>query len=69
MEKFEFTKANNFITYWDYGYAITAHKAMGSEWDRVAVFEQIHQDWDWRRWTYTASTRAASYLFYATMQQ
>jgi exodeoxyribonuclease-5 len=69
LEKLDFVKANNFITYWDYGYAITAHKAMGSEWDRVAVFEQIHQDWDWRRWAYTASTRAASYLFYATMQQ
>jgi exodeoxyribonuclease-5 len=44
----------------DYGYAITAHKAQGSQWDRVlvvdesAVFRQ-----DAARWLYTAVTRAA----------
>lgn len=40
----------------DYGYAITCHKAQGSEWDKVLIVN----DWsrDTKRWLYTAITRA-----------
>lgn len=44
----------------DYGYAITCHKAQGSQWDRVLVYDE---SWvfraDKRKWLYTAVTRAA----------
>ena len=49
----------------DFGYALTAHKAQGSEADRVMVFEEC----SWmesedlrRRWLYTAITRARTRL-------
>ena len=48
----------------DYGYCLTAHKSQGSEWDRVAVIEQLARGWDPARWRYTAATRAAKYLEY-----
>lgn len=44
----------------DYGYALTVHKAQGSQWDRVYLFDEgwcFRQDRD--RWLYTALTRAA----------
>lgn len=46
-----------------YGYAITCHKAQGSEWDKVLVLEESfpHGE-DHARWLYTAITRAASRL-------
>lgn len=44
-----------------YGYGITCHKAQGSEWNKILIFEQsfpfekdIH-----KRWLYTAITRAS----------
>ena len=47
----------------DYGYAITCHKAQGSEWDKILVFEE---DFPWgdehKRWLYTAVTRARQKL-------
>lgn len=52
------------MTRWDWGYAITCHKAQGSEWKRVAVLEQTMDKWDTRRWAYTAATRAQSTLLY-----
>lgn len=42
-----------------YGYALTTHKAQGSQWDDVVVFDQgrvFPEPW---RWLYTAVTRAA----------
>jgi exodeoxyribonuclease-5 len=44
----------------DYGYALTTHKAQGSQWDSVLVLDESgcfreHAD----RWLYTAVTRAA----------
>lgn len=43
-----------------YGYAITAHKAQGSQWDRVAILDEsaVFRE-DRNRWLYTALTRAA----------
>lgn len=54
----------NGLGVFDYGYAMTVHKAQGSEWDKVAVLEQIHPDWTDSRWRYTAATRAAKQLHY-----
>lgn len=48
---------------WDYAYAITAHKAQGSEWENVLVLEESPQDY--ARWMYTAVTRARSRLVVA----
>jgi exodeoxyribonuclease-5 len=51
-------------TLWDFGYAMTVHKSQGSEWERVAVFEQIAPAWSAARWRYTAATRASRELVY-----
>lgn len=43
----------------DFAYALTCHKAQGSQWDKVVVFDEggiFEEPW---RWTYTAITRAA----------
>lgn len=49
----------------DYAYAITCHKAQGSEWDNVVVIdEQCPKLWNPARWRYTAITRAAKKLRY-----
>ena len=42
---------------WDYAYALTVHKAQGSEWPHVVVFGEPWTDYG--RWTYTALTRAS----------
>lgn len=43
----------------DYGYAITVHKAQGSQFGRVLVYDEIMGDeLSHRRWLYTAITRA-----------
>ena len=47
----------------DYGYALTVHKAQGSQWNDVMLFDE---SWAFRehrqRWLYTAITRAAETL-------
>ena len=47
-----------------FGYAITCHKAQGSEWDKVLVLEEKfpYKEEEHARWLYTAVTRAASRL-------
>jgi exodeoxyribonuclease-5 len=50
---------------WDFGYALTVHKAQGSQSARVLVFEERFaksSEEDWRRWLYTAVTRAQEEL-------
>lgn len=47
----------------DYGYALTVHKAQGSQWDNVVLFDESYAFRDTRqRWLYTAITRAAERL-------
>lgn len=41
---------------WDYAYALTAHKAQGSEFPRVIIADQNPREYS--RWMYTAITRA-----------
>ena len=47
-----------------YGYAITVHKAQGSQWDKVLVLEEWfpNDPVEHARWVYTAATRAAQKL-------
>ena len=45
----------------DFGYCLTVHKAQGSEWGNVLLFEEISGYWDdeyKRKWLYTAITRS-----------
>ena len=47
----------------DYGYALTVHKAQGSQWNDVVLFDESFAFRDTRqRWLYTAITRAAKTL-------
>lgn len=46
---------------WDFGYALTVHKAQGSQAERALVFEERFaraSEEEYRRWLYTAVTRA-----------
>lgn len=51
-------KRNKDMLLFDFGYTLTCHKSQGSEWDEVAVMEEIASSWDGPRWRYTAWTRA-----------
>lgn len=54
------------INYFDFGYALTVHKAQGSQARRVVVFEERFPKMDddtFRRWLYTAVTRAEEELY------
>ncbi len=47
----------------DYGYALTVHKAQGSQWDRLVLFDESFMFREHsRRWLYTGVTRAANQL-------
>lgn len=50
----------------DFGYALTVHKAQGSEANRVVLFEerfsQMTED-EWKKWLYTGVTRAKEELY------
>lgn len=49
----------------EYGYALTVHKAQGSQWDRVTVMDDgfaKREPANRQRWLYTAITRAAEKL-------
>ncbi len=47
----------------DYGYALTVHKAQGSQWDKLVLFDESFAFRETRdRWLYTAITRAAEQI-------
>ena len=47
----------------DFGYALTVHKAQGSQWDDVMLFDESYAFGEHRnRWLYTGLTRAAKRL-------
>ena len=53
----DFQKAEEF----DFGYAITVHKAQGSQWDRVGFYDDKFLSWkpeERLKWLYTGITRA-----------
>lgn len=50
----------------DFGYALTVHKAQGSQAETVILFEERFSKMDneqWRRWLYTGVTRAEKNLY------
>ena len=47
----------------DYGYALTVHKAQGSQWDNIVLFDESYAFREHSaRWLYTGVTRAAERL-------
>jgi exodeoxyribonuclease-5 len=51
--------------FYDFGYALTVHKSQGSSFQHAVVYcdrPQKPDDEDWRRWAYTAVTRASEKL-------
>jgi exodeoxyribonuclease V len=46
-------------TGFDFGYAMTVHKAQGSEWPNVVLIDEYHKAIERREWLYTAITRAS----------
>ncbi|MGI9402097.1 MAG: ATP-dependent DNA helicase [Rhizobiaceae bacterium] len=47
----------------DYGYALTVHKAQGSQWEEIVLFDESFAFREHRtRWLYTAITRASERL-------
>lgn len=55
------------LEWFDFGWAVTCHKSQGSQWDNVLVIDEsyVFRD-EWRRWLYTAITRAAKTLTIVT---
>ena len=54
------------VDLFDFGYALTVHKAQGSQAPRVILFEERFKQMDdeqWRRWLYTGVTRAEKELY------
>lgn len=60
----KFTTAHLIPKEFAYGYAITTHKAQGSQWDKVLVVEESFpfDRTEHARWLYTACTRAVDKL-------
>lgn len=57
------------LEHFDYGYALTVHKAQGSQWDQVLVWDDgfaKRSPGDRRKWMYTAITRASHSLTIAS---
>lgn len=55
--------AYNWLTHWEFGYAITVHKSQGSEWDKVMLVADLFgDDLNRRQLLYTGITRAAKAL-------
>ena len=75
VKQFQQEKAMNFTDrrsevmkgdLFDFGYALTVHKAQGSQAKRVILFEERFKQMDnemWQRWLYTAVTRAEEELY------
>ncbi len=66
VESIEGVKHKELGDRFDFGYALTVHKAQGSQARTVVLFEERFQksdDEQWRRWLYTAVTRARENLY------
>jgi exodeoxyribonuclease-5 len=46
-------------SFFDFGYAMTVHKAQGSEWGEVVLIDEYRREEQRAEWLYTAITRAA----------
>lgn len=47
------------VTWFDFGYALTVHKAQGSEWSNVILIDEYRRREERKEWLYTGITRAA----------
>ncbi len=62
LEQLEWPQRKKYDEF-DYGYVMTVHKAQGSQWDDVVLFDESFAFPDSReRWLYTGVTRAAKRL-------
>src|SRR6185312_15444324 len=62
IDKLEWPLRKRFDEF-DYGYVLTVHKAQGSQWDDVVLFDESFAFQESRqRWLYTGVTRAAKRL-------
>jgi exodeoxyribonuclease-5 len=62
IEEFEWPARKPYDEF-DFGYVLTVHKAQGSQWDDVVLFDESGAFPDNRdRWLYTGVTRAAKRL-------
>ncbi len=62
IENFDWPQRKKYDEF-DYGYVLTVHKAQGSQWDDVVLFDESFAFPDSRaRWLYTGITRAAKKL-------
>ncbi len=62
IEAFEWRERKRYDEF-DFGYVLTVHKAQGSQWDDVVLFDESFAFPDSReRWLYTGITRAAKRL-------
>jgi exodeoxyribonuclease V len=62
IEAFDWPQRKRYDEF-DYGYVLTVHKAQGSQWDDVVLFDESFAFSDSReRWLYTGITRAAKRL-------
>jgi exodeoxyribonuclease-5 len=62
IEELAWLERKNFDEF-DFGYVLTVHKAQGSQWDDVVLFDESGAFADNRdRWLYTGVTRAAKRL-------
>lgn len=50
------------LTSFDFGYAMTVHKAQGSEWDNVVLIDEYFRRLERESWLYTGLTRAAKQI-------
>ena len=61
-----------YLDVFDFAYAMTVHKAQGSEYNKVVLIEEGRSIWGkdsdlWKRWLYTAVTRARNQLLIISM--
>jgi len=62
IEEFDWSQRKRYDEF-DYGYVLTVHKAQGSQWNDVVLFDESFAFPDSReRWLYTGVTRAAKRL-------
>ena len=62
IEQFEWPQRKPYDEF-DFGYVLTVHKAQGSQWDDVVLFDESGAFPENRdRWLYTGVTRAAKRL-------
>lgn len=65
LQEHPFLEQKDLKDLFDFGYCLTVHKAQGSEAETVVLFEERFSqstDDQWRRWLYTAVTRARKHL-------